>query len=626
MSDERRIESLEAVVRSLAAEVAALREEVRARGGGEQRSAAAPPHRPLHPGGAPTHRRRDQARRAASLLEGVDLEMLLGRYGTMALAALLTLMGVGAILTWAASRGLLGPTVRLAFGVAAAIALALVGVRLRARGARRYGDTLLAIALAVVHVDAWGAGPYLGIVHPSVALALAALASAALAALAIADGSQWLFVVGVGGALAAPFVTSTGRGDLLALLGYGWLVITISLAALRGRDWSVAPRLLLAGAAVYASVGIPDVVRARSAWWLADAPAIFAIACAWSAWGWSAGRGRLAIAPGFLVVAVGALLAAASRTRSVPDVVALSAAVALSAWAMSLRRDGPAWAALLAAVVLPLASLVSALSGVADATSVRGALLAGAWLAGAMAMAYADERARRGRHLAVAAVAAIAAALLGTTGDPLLRVGALVAAAAAATLLVRREEEQAPLLPILLALVLATMAAFDALARRPAYEYAPFLTRASLAALTAVAGWVFVGRVAGAVAWPAGRSATSRDLGRLAAVGVAVALLWGRAELARAWSADAATFALIVYYAVAGVAAIFVGRWRALPLARRVGLALAIFAALKAVTQASGLTTIGLKVGSYLLVGLFLLAVAYWYRAAAEPGEAPATG
>jgi uncharacterized membrane protein len=48
------------------------------------------------------------------------------------------------------------------------------------------------------------------------------------------------------------------------------------------------------------------------------------------------------------------------------------------------------------------------------------------------------------------------------------------------------------------------------------------------------------------------------------------------------------------------------------------GLALAIYAALKAVAQASGLSAIGLRVGSYLLVGCFLLGVAYWYRAAGD--------
>ncbi|MFL5574732.1 MAG: hypothetical protein ACJ79S_01990, partial [Gemmatimonadaceae bacterium] len=100
----------------------------------------------------------------------------------------------------------------------------------------------------------------------------------------------------------------------------------------------------------------------------------------------------------------------------------------------------------------------------------------------------------------------------------------------------------------------------------------------------------------------------------LPGLGALAAFLWGREELARAFSSDLATFLLIGYYAAAGVVAILVGRQRALAGARRAGLALAVYAALKAIAQASDLSDVALRVGSYLLVGLFLLAVAYWYR------------
>jgi len=101
-----------------------------------------------------------------------------------------------------------------------------------------------------------------------------------------------------------------------------------------------------------------------------------------------------------------------------------------------------------------------------------------------------------------------------------------------------------------------------------------------------------------------------------------VTFLWGNTELSRAYSADVATFLLILYYAAVGVAAIFVGRARGIRVLRQVGLGLAIFAALKAIADASSLA-IGLRVGSYLLAGLFLLAVAYWYR---ETDRASGTG
>jgi hypothetical protein len=89
--------------------------------------------------------------------------------------------------------------------------------------------------------------------------------------------------------------------------------------------------------------------------------------------------------------------------------------------------------------------------------------------------------------------------------------------------------------------------------------------------------------------------------------------LWVRQELSGAVSSEVSTFLLIAYYAIAGVGAVFVGRVRAVPPVRHVGLAVAVYAALKAVAEAWGLG-IGLRVSSYLLAGAFLLAVAYWYR------------
>ena len=79
----------------------------------------------------------------------------------------------------------------------------------------------------------------------------------------------------------------------------------------------------------------------------------------------------------------------------------------------------------------------------------------------------------------------------------------------------------------------------------------------------------------------------------------------------------------MLFYASHRVGAIPSGRRRGVAALRQVGLALAIYAALKAVAQASTVALIGLRVGSYLLVGCFLLAVAYWYRAAGEPSVAP---
>jgi hypothetical protein len=86
-------------------------------------------------------------------------------------------------------------------------------------------------------------------------------------------------------------------------------------------------------------------------------------------------------------------------------------------------------------------------------------------------------------------------------------------------------------------------------------------------------------------------------------------------------SPDVATFLLVGYFAAAGIAAISVGRARRVAGARQAGIGLALYAAVKALAQASHLDPVGLRVGSYLVVGGFLLAVGYWYRAAGDRRE-----
>jgi hypothetical protein len=92
-----------------------------------------------------------------------------------------------------------------------------------------------------------------------------------------------------------------------------------------------------------------------------------------------------------------------------------------------------------------------------------------------------------------------------------------------------------------------------------------------------------------------------------------MAFAWVRAELVGAGSPDMAAFLLIAFYAGCGVGAVFLGRARSLPILRHVGLALAIYAAIKTIVEGSSMA-IGLRIGSYVLAGLFMMSVAYWYR------------
>src|SRR5437868_5208092 len=119
----------------------------------------------------------------------IDFETLVGRYGMLALATLLALAAVGTFVGWAVAHGWLGPAARVVLGLIAAAALAVWGLRLRKRE-RSFGDSILGLSLAAVHVCAWAAGPSLHLVPPVAALVLSAAASVALAGFALLEGDE----------------------------------------------------------------------------------------------------------------------------------------------------------------------------------------------------------------------------------------------------------------------------------------------------------------------------------------------------------------------------------------------------------------------------------------------------
>jgi len=540
----------------------------------------------------------------------VDLESLVGRYGTLALATLTILLGVAAFISWAIARHLLGPEVRVAFGAVLAAVLAAVGWRFRRRGSVSFSNALLGLSLAVVQVDAWGAGPRLHLISSVTALTIVTLISAALAALARVERDQVLFNVGVGGALLAPFVTSDGTAHVVPLLIYGLVVLELALMAL-DETWEIATGLVLAGAFVYAMAGQSAITSADSDF-TQSVPGIFAILIALSATLVPARVPRTLVAQGALATLVVLLPAFISGYATLPHcalcVALLAAAGTVVSYATLARlTPEPSVPNALGVALFPVVFMSAAMS--AAPTVDQSAALGVVWAGGAIAAAFIDRPARRGAHFAVAAIMSGAAIVLRLVFQhPLGCIVALSAHAAVVTVLMDRRRERLLLFPAAGALLVATVLAFLQLDARTAFHYVPFGTPASGAAFAvSVVSLLFSW-----YAWPmVGRSEATP----IRVAGLAVTFFWVREELAGAVSPDASTFFLIAYYAIVGVGGVFLGRARAIPLLRHVGLALAVYASIKAVAQASELG-IGLRIGSYFLAGLFMLAVAYWYRTA----------
>jgi len=636
MDDSQRLRELEVRVERLARETASLRAALRTQRmgaaiggeppaepqlaqselfpGSETRepvpAAAAPrahamaqPSRPPRP--HVTHVRTD-----SSPVPAVDIEALVGRYGTIALATVSILAAVGAFLAWAISAGLIGPTMRVVFGAMAAAAMAATGWWVREHRSKRFGNILLALGLAIVHVDAWGAGPLLHVLPDLVALLIADAASVALAWFAITRDEETLFAVGLGGALLAPFVTSSETGSLVVLVGYGLVALMAGMWVLNERAWRVVRLLAAFSILVYAAVAITPR-PAPGDWLTIGAPAAFALGTWIAGHVLLAGANRTVLIPLSLFVAAGAMVL---RIPVLGDTPWLAVVLALATTVVSIlttfvveTEPEIRW---LSAILVPVAMFLVAVAASWVPYGWTGGILGVAWaVPSAIAVTRSDSEIRE-FHAFTATLLCGAAVLLAAGGgaNSAAALGVFVAAAA---LTMRRLSSPGIMLAALATLLVGAVMVFALLYARDPFVHAPFLTMVSLAAVLVSAGAVTYSLYAPAIAESSGLPVWVAPALRIP--GVAMPFLWIRAELVQSVSVDVATFLLIAYYATVGLAGISFGKRRGMPEVRRAGLVLSVYASLKAILSASGLA-IGWRVGGYLFAGLFLLGAAYWYR------------
>lgn len=554
---------------------------------------------------------REQMRAATG---GLELESVVGRYGTLLLAALVILMGVGVLIRVAVSHGLLTPVVRVSLGALTAAAVGTAGVHFHRRGEVRFGNVLLALALAIVDLVAWGAGPQLQLVPTSIALLVVDLVAVALAWLALHDGSEFLFSIAVAGALSSPFVTTDGRGTAPALLMYGAFVIIGSLRAVTDPRWTRAFVVLVGGALTYTLTAA--AMTTGSSWYSPFAIVLFGAACAVGALTLGERPWRGALSRAFLATALVGVPDGWDRMVAgdwAPAAMVGALVVAVTYAALLVRRPRQHWW-VASALVLPLLSLGVA-SAATDGREPAEGLVFALWtMFGLAAWRFErlrSERRRGGAHLLAGGVLGSAAVALLLWPVPLALVAGLAAWGVVLAALAEDETSVLPLIGVAVATGAAALSAFDQLASRQAYAYVPFMTRSSASAAAATAGLALAG-----VMLSRGRGAPSAWADRAVRLGTVIgfAILWGRMELAQAYSRDIATFLLIAYYAACGVASIVIGRRLGIQRLRVAGLLLAIYAALKAVMHASDISGVLLRVAAYGAVGVFLLGAGYGYR------------
>ena len=550
---------------------------------------------------------------------GMSLETLVGRYGMIGGAVLLLLMGIGTFISWAIANNVITPGGRVGLGALGAGIFAVGGFMLRGRGDTQFGNVLLALALAITHTVAWGAGPKLHIVDDRVALGLAALASIALAALALADEDETLFVVGVGGALLAPFVTASGRASGPLTLVYGWMVITAGLFAMRGHAWRVATRMMTFAGVIYAGVGLVGATFSNTSDRMS--PPFFSLACTWSAALLASTEYRTTLVRSYMTTMTFAMLVAAvslvGGLSHATDVAPLALAGTVSLYLIQrpLSMQPEQW--LLDAVALPLALLGAALIANGGIDAPNGVTIALIWGVAAAGGALMNEQERRGPHYLVFGLTTLLSVAYLLRHETLLLGLGLVGHAVVMVVLIRKERARLVALPVVIALVVALTQARDLLALRPNFIDNPFVNPgAALLLAVIIAAWLFFDAMA---KLDDETGVADSPWAPVRRVFLPIALFaWGWFELGNTVSHDVATSLVTLYFAIVGVGAIHYGRLRSVPVSRHVGLGLCVVAAVMAIARVWGLATIGIKAGTFVIVSLFMLAVAYWYRQAGE--------
>jgi hypothetical protein len=643
-SIEARLARIERVIAELSADVAAIRQELHLP---DARRASEP--RMTRP--TPDIARADAqgvSRKGLSLgsrtITAHDLERLVGSYGMLAIAVLAAVAAVGTFLSWAISHGFItiGPAARVVIGLVFAAAIGVWGARLRRRE-RSFGSTLLGLALVIVHVCAYAAGPSFEIVPIWTAFLGAAAASWALTVFAHRENDEPLWCVGFGGAAVAPFVTSNGHGSLYALLGYATLVLLSGCFSINKREWPIAWRVFYL------------------------ASALFVVAAAWEARNTGTTRFLLALAFPLVIAVVGiAPLRVPSRKRGVIRWLSL-----LAALTGAYRQAGSghhAWievASLIGAMIVSLA-LVDRESDVQQssiiARSEHSAFLD--WIDGVgIPLVFAVEAAFSVNSIApewlVLAITSVI--LLAFCSHQ--RLGALrdasafgVVAMAVGSVSAASIEAPVGLCASLAVIALAAfglhavrpskswlrsgamtvlgaaMVSVDALVDKPGgYHNSPFLREASQSALIILGALIIVARfwrtirVATRVALsdraPGRRVAFERRTLRVVTTAPwCWAFVWALLEFAFAYSATASTLLLVTYFAATGVACVAVGRSRRSSRLRQLGLGLAVVSAATAVYGAHAYFDFGARIVAYLVISAFLLGIAYWYR---QPGPSP---
>ncbi len=196
----------------------------------------------------------EAARKPVSVRDFGDLnvEQWFGQRGVLAAGVLLVTLAGAYFLKIAIDRGWISPLARCLAAMLGGLVVAALGWRRAARGTRTFGAALIGLGAGLVYLGIWAAASWYALIAAEWGIAGLALVAIATSVVAYRLDIELMGSVAAIGALAGPvvIVAPDSSADMLLLYLAG-IAATLGVAAVR-REWHHTTRLIVLGSALLA--------------------------------------------------------------------------------------------------------------------------------------------------------------------------------------------------------------------------------------------------------------------------------------------------------------------------------------------------------------------------------------
>ena len=180
-----------------------------------------------------------------------SLETTVGLNWLNRVAVVTLVMGVAFFFKYAVDNQWIGPGMRVALGIAAAMAALSAGEWMSLRGQIVFARGVTGLGLGLLYLSFYATFGFYHLLPQSVAFVLMALTTVAAGALSLHYNSRAVAILGMLGGYLTPALLSTGENRPWALFGYLFLLNAGALTLARARSWSPLHYVAFAATGIY---------------------------------------------------------------------------------------------------------------------------------------------------------------------------------------------------------------------------------------------------------------------------------------------------------------------------------------------------------------------------------------